>query len=98
MPRDKHRFNRWGKLKIGQMLRQKHIADTIIDEALATLPEEQSDTICLSLLQQKNKSLKEDDLYKRKQSFFRFALSRGFVTRPLVDAFVSCWDEFIPCH
>lgn len=30
--RDKHRFNRWGKLKIGQMLRQKHIADTIIDE------------------------------------------------------------------
>ena len=60
------------------MLRQKHIADTIIDEALATLPEEQSDTICLSLLQQKNKSLKEDDLYKRKAKLFRFALSRGF--------------------
>lgn len=76
--RDKHRFNRWGKLKIGQMLRQKHIADSIIDEALATLPEEQSDTICLSLLQQKNKGLKEDDPYKRKAKLFRFALSRGF--------------------
>lgn len=76
--RDKHRFNRWGKLKIGQMLRQKHVADSIIEEALATLPEEESDTTCMSLLQQKSQGLREEDPCKRKAKLFRFALSRGF--------------------
>jgi len=76
--RDKHRFNRWGKLKIGQMLRQKHVADFVIEEALATLPAEQNDMICLDLLRQKNRGLKDEDPYKRKAKLFRFALSRGF--------------------
>ena len=39
--RDKHRFNRWGKLKIAQMLRQKHVAENIIEHALSSLPEDQ---------------------------------------------------------
>ena len=76
--RDKHRFNRWGKLKIAQMLRQKHVAENIIEHALYSLPEEENDTMCLSLLKQKSKGLKEEDSYKRKAKLFRFALSRGF--------------------
>lgn len=76
--RDKHRFNRWGKLKIAQMLRQKHVAENIIEHALSSLPEEENDTMCLSLLKQKSKGLKEEDPYKRKAKLFRFALSRGF--------------------
>ena len=72
--RDKHRFNRWGKLKIMQMLRQKRL----IEQALSALPDEENDTTCRALLKQKNRGLKEEDPYKRKAKLFRFALSRGF--------------------
>lgn len=76
--RDKFRFNRWGRLKIARMLRQKQVPDTIIEHALDALPEEEQDTTCLALLQQKNRSIKDYDPYKRKAKLFRFALSRGF--------------------
>ena len=76
--RDKHRFNRWGKLKIMQMLRQKRVPERIIEQALSSLPDEESDATCLALLKQKNRGLKEEDPYKRKAKLFRFALSRGF--------------------
>lgn len=76
--RDKHRFNRWGKLKIMQMLRQKRVPERIIERALSSLPNEESDATCLALLKQKNRGLKEEDPYKRKAKLFRFALSRGF--------------------
>lgn len=76
--RDKFRFNRWGKLKIAQMLRRKLVADAIIEQALATLPAEDTDATCLDLLRQKNKNIKDEDPYKRKAKLIRFALSRGF--------------------
>ena len=76
--RDKHRFNRWGKLKIMQMLRQKRVPERIIEQALSSLPDEESDATCLALLKQKSRGLKEVDPYKRKAKLFRFALSRGF--------------------
>ena len=52
--------------------------DSIINQALAALPEEDSDATCLALLRQKNKSIKDEDPYKRKAKLIRFALSRGF--------------------
>jgi recX family len=76
--RDKFRFNRWGKLKIAQMLRRKQVADSVIGQALAALPEEDTDATCMELLRQKNKSIKDEDPYKRKAKLIRFALSRGF--------------------
>ena len=76
--RDKFRFNRWGKLKIAQMLRRKQVAESGIGQALAALPEEDTDATCMELLRQKNKSIKDEDPYKRKAKLIRFALSRGF--------------------
>jgi len=75
---DKFRFRRWGKLKIEQQLRQKQLPAPVIAEALATLPEESYDETCLSLLRQKDKSLKEPDPYKRRAKLCRFALGKGF--------------------
>ena len=75
---DKFRFRRWGKLKIEQQLRQKQLPAPVIAEALAALPEESYDETCLSLLRQKDKSLKEPDPYKRRAKLCRFALGRGF--------------------
>ncbi len=76
--RDKHRFNRWGKLKIIQMLRQKQLSENAIKQALAVLPDEESVETCMELLRQKNRVLKEEDPYKRKMKLFRFAVGRGF--------------------
>ena len=59
--RDKFRFNRWGKLKIAQMLRRKQVADSVIGQALAALPEEDTDATCMELLRQKNKSIKDEE-------------------------------------
>ena len=76
--RDKFRFKRWGKAKIEQMLRRKHIPEELIREALADLPDTDYDATCRALLQQKSRGLNEPDPYKRKAKLIRFALSRGF--------------------
>lgn len=76
--RDKFRFNRWGQQKISLMLHQKGISSVIIKEALATLNASEYETTCLSLLQQKNKTLKDTDPLKAKAKLFRFCLGKGF--------------------
>lgn len=76
--RDKFRFNKWGKTKIAQMLKQKGIAPAIIQEALATLPSEEQEEVCLRLMKQKCKHIRETDPLKTKAKLLRFALGRGF--------------------
>ncbi|MDR2130787.1 MAG: RecX family transcriptional regulator [Odoribacteraceae bacterium] len=78
--RDKSRLKRWGHLKIEQALRQKHLPNEVIAQALASIKETGADpdTTCLQLLQQKGKWLKETDPGKRKVKLTRFALGRGF--------------------
>lgn len=76
--RDKFRFNRWGRLKIARMLRLKQIPDSIVERALAAVPADGQANLCLELLRQKARSLKETDAYKRRAKLYRFALGRGF--------------------
>ena len=87
--RDKSRFNRWGRLKIAQMLRLKRIPESMISNALATLPAEEDGDTCLALLRQKDKTLKEADPYKRRAKLCRFALGRGFD----YDTVMRCLDQ-----
>ena len=75
---DKFRFNHWGKQKIMMMLRNKGIDSSIISDALETLDNSDYRKNCMEILQHKIKSIKEDDLYKRKAKLIRFALGRGF--------------------
>lgn len=76
--RDKFRFNKWGKLKIIQQLKQKNIPSALIEEAVKNLPDEDYCNICKKLLEQKQKTIKETDPRKRKAKLLRFALGRGF--------------------
>lgn len=76
--RDKFRFNKWGRQKIAQMLRQKQIDSAIIQEALAQLPREDYDETCLALLRGKLKTLKTDTPIRIKVKLIRFAAGRGF--------------------
>ena len=76
--RDKFRLNRWGKLKITAMLRQKGIRDTVIQEALGQINDEDYYRTCAELIQIKSDTLQEQNPFNRKGKLFRFAASRGF--------------------
>lgn len=98
--RDKFRFNKWGRQKISQMLRQKGVDPAIATEALSSLSEAGYDETCLALLQGKLKSLKEDTPMRTKAKLFRFAASRGFDFDTINRCFphlnidpASRWDE-----
>lgn len=76
--KDKFRLNQWGKIKIGYHLRQKQLAEQIIQEALASIDDREYEEMLRDLLARKKRSLKESDPYKLKAKLLRFAASRGF--------------------
>ena len=76
--KDKFRFNRWGKIKISYMLRQKGISEDIIQNALDQIDVEAYFQTCVDLIQSKSASLKEKNQFRRKGKLYRFAAGRGF--------------------
>lgn len=76
--RDKFRFNRWGKIKIGMMLRSKQLPEEEITNALAQIDEAEYEEALVVLLQTKLKSLTYKFEYEKQGKLFRFAQSRGF--------------------
>ncbi len=78
--KDKFRFAGWGRVKIRYALQQKRIADNDIAEALAVIDEEQYLDRLARLLQEKNRTIRDDDSESRKAKLCRFAASRGFET------------------
>ena len=76
--RDKYRFNRWGKIKIGMMLRSKQLPEEEITNALAQIDEAEYEEALVVILQTKLKSLTYKFEYEKQGKLFRFAQSRGF--------------------
>ena len=79
--RDKLRFAHWGRIKIQQALRMKGLPAPDIREALNALDDELGDEyqrILHDLLDQKSRSLHDEDDYTRRNKLIRFATSRGF--------------------
>ena len=75
---DKLNINHWGKQKITMMLKRKQISSLIINQSFDTINPTNFQEKCIELLNNKNKTLNEQDPYKRKAKLIRFALSRGF--------------------
>ncbi len=76
--RDKFKFNKWGRIKIAWMLRQKNIAEDIIEQALAQIDNEEYENLLISELGKKMKNLKSKDQYDKKKKLIQFASQRGF--------------------
>lgn len=76
--RDKYKLNRWGKVKITAMLRQKKIKNSVIEEALNEINMKEYEEICENLIKTKSATLNESNHYIRKGKLFRFAAGRGF--------------------
>jgi len=76
--RDKFKFNKWGRIKISWMLRQKKITEDIIEQALSEIDNEQYENLLVSELVKKMKNLKSRDKYEKKKKLIQFASQRGF--------------------
>ena len=76
--RDKYRFNQWGRIKIAQSLRMKHIPSACIDEAMEEIDEQEYLNILTSLLKKKVRSIKASNDYERNGKLGRFAAGHGY--------------------
>ncbi|MBP5771750.1 MAG: RecX family transcriptional regulator [Bacteroidaceae bacterium] len=76
--RDKLRFSHWGRMKIEQGLRIKHLPPADIKEALTDLPDDEYENILQDVLKQKDRMLTDEDEYIRNGKLIRFATARGF--------------------
>lgn len=74
---DKFRFNKWGKIKIAHVLRQKKVASNVIQDALDTIDDEAYNQVLMQLIESKKKTTKATATQQR-AAVMRFALSRGF--------------------
>ena len=74
--RDKSSIAGWGAVKIRYMLSAKGISRDIISEALEEVDVRKADDRLRKLLENKNRSLKDDT--QRKMKLLRFALGRGY--------------------
>ncbi len=75
---DKLRFNKWGKVKLSYMLRQKQIPENLIREALGQIDDGLYEKTLHKLLSSKVKSVKGASDYERKGKLAVFAQSHGF--------------------
>jgi len=75
---DKLRFNKWGKIKLTFMLRQKQIPGELIRSALSRIDDDFYKTVLSDLLRSKIKSVKGATDYERKGKLAVFAQSHGF--------------------
>ncbi len=77
--RDKYLFARWGKVKIGQALRAKHIASDVYAPLLDEVVEEGDYLSGLrALLASKRRSIRAANTREMEGKLIRFALGRGF--------------------
>ena len=75
---DKLRFNKWGKIKLSFMLRQKQIPDNLIKTALGQIDNDFYEKTLHDLLSAKVKAIKGASSYERKAKLAVFAQSHGF--------------------
>jgi regulatory protein len=89
---DKFRFNQWGKIKIRHVLKQKHLSEETITEALQQIPNDLYKKTCRELIENKLRTLKERNHFTRKAKIFRFASQRGFEPE-IIYGIIGEWGE-----
>lgn len=76
--RDKYRFARWGRNKIVQALRMKHLPPEDIRAGLEEIDEDEYSRMLREVLAQKEKQVTGRNDYECAMKLIRFAVSRGF--------------------
>ena len=82
--RDKYRLQHWGRVKITAMLRQEHISNTHIAQALNEIdPQEYHDNL-VHTLQAKRRTLKDQDPRIIRDKLLRHAATRGYEVEEII--------------
>ena len=76
--RDKFNYNHWGKVRLQQELRMRHIAPRHIDLALSTIEDEDTLSALKEIIRKKRPTVKGKTPYEIRGKLIRFALGRGF--------------------
>ena len=87
--RDKYRFNKWGRVKISQMLSCKNIPQENIDAALAEIDEQAYLDGLRVLLSAKSRSVTARDSYDFRVKLIRFAVGKGYT----IDEIKRCMEN-----
>ena len=91
--KDKFRYNKWGKIKIGSHLRLKRIPDVVIQEALGSIDNEVYLETIKNILATHKKSVKAKNKYELKAKLLRFGLSKGFESNILYNILGDIEEE-----
>lgn len=83
--RDKFRYNKWGRIKIGAGLKMKKIPGEIIKGALASIDEGTYRKTIEDLISAHRKSVKARNQFELKGKLLRYGLSKGFESDLLYD-------------
>ena len=83
---DKFCYDRWGRVKIRQMLRHYQLSDEDIAEGMSTISEDDYRQTLQDLLLAKNRTLRDTDIYLRKAKLMRHLLYKGFEPNLVADA------------
>lgn len=86
---DKIKYNKWGRHKIEQSLRLKHIDEAVQARVLNEIDDEEYLSVLRPLLKSKAKTTRATSAYELKQKLMRFAVGRGFT----IDLILKCIDD-----
>jgi regulatory protein len=90
----KLRIKHWGRIKIKQGLRLKHIPEKIIELAFKTIDLDEYYAILEKEILKKQKDLStEKDPWKKKAKLLRYAQSKGFENDLIYEALASIKDN-----
>jgi len=76
--RGKMKYNKWGKIKIRAELRAKSISQTLIDEYINAVDQDEYMDILSTIISKKALTLQANEHEKNLMKLERYALSKGF--------------------
>ena len=90
---DKVKFNRWGRIKITAALREKHLPQEYIKEALENIDEEAYMQSLKEVIEIKRREFKGKDDFATQQKIIRHAASRGYEPALIISTIKYEGDE-----
>lgn len=91
--KDKFRQNKWGKIKIRQYLKQKQLTSQLIEEGLASIPEQEYADTLDHLVERKYHSVKADNEYVRSNKTAQSIVGKGYESDLVWAAIRSLGDK-----
>lgn len=76
--RGKFRFKKWGRIRIKRELKMRNISAYCMKKAMEEIDETEYSETIEALLLKKNKTLRENDLFKKKKKLADYVIQKGF--------------------